>query len=257
MTRSATDVLLVAALSARGHTQLEIAHMTGVSQPTVARWLSGDISATIAGRRRSGSAGRHDRAACDLIGVVPHVDYAYLLGLYLGDGCIAAHPRGVFRLQIFCCDAYPQLMALCQNAVQRVLPASKVGLVRRDGCTEVYSFSKHWPCLFPQHGPGRKHLRSIVLADWQERILEAHPDEVLKGLIHSDGCRVSNRVVTRGRPYEYTRYFFVNQSADILGICTRCLDVLGIDWRMNRPNSVSIAKRASVAALDRFIGPKC
>ena len=26
---------------------------------------------------------------------------------------------------------------------------------------------KHWPCLFPQHGPGRKHERPIVLEDWQ------------------------------------------------------------------------------------------
>ena len=26
---------------------------------------------------------------------------------------------------------------------------------------------KHWPCLFPQHGPGRKHERKIRLEAWQ------------------------------------------------------------------------------------------
>ena len=29
------------------------------------------------------------------------------------------------------------------------------------------STSKHWPCLFPQHGPGRKHTRKIELEQWQ------------------------------------------------------------------------------------------
>ena len=33
---------------------------------------------------------------------------------------------------------------------------------------EVYSFSKHWPCLFPQHEPGRKHERKIELMPWQQ-----------------------------------------------------------------------------------------
>ena len=253
MTRPATDVQLVANLLDQGHRQREIADMTGVPQPTLARWMSGDIGAAIASRR---ALADHDATACSLVDNAPPSEYAYLLGLYLGDGCISTHRRGVFRLQIYCCDSYPGLMTLCHDTMQRVLPASKVGRVGRDGCTEVYSFSKHWPCLFPQHGPGMKHLRPIVLTDWQGQILEAHADQVLRGLIHSDGCRVANRVVTRGRAYEYPRYFFVNQSTDIIGICTRCLDLLGIEWRMNRPNSVSIARRASVAALDRFIGPK-
>ena len=43
---------------------------------------------------------------------------------------------------------------------------------------------------FPQHGPGRKHLRSIVLADWQLELTHAHPGSLVRGLIDSDGCRV-------------------------------------------------------------------
>ena len=31
---------------------------------------------------------------------------------------------------------------------------------------------QHWPCLFPQHGPGRKHERPIVLEHWQRVIVD-------------------------------------------------------------------------------------
>ena len=60
---------------------------------------------------------------------------------------------------------------------------------------------KHWPCLFPQHGPGRKHERPIVLEDWQRTIVEAHPGPFLRGLFHSDGCRAKNwtRKIVAGR----------------------------------------------------------
>ena len=39
------------------------------------------------------------------------------------------------------------------------------------GCVNVQSNWQHWPCLIPQHGPGRKHERPIVLEDWQRQIL--------------------------------------------------------------------------------------
>ncbi|MYR56530.1 helix-turn-helix domain-containing protein, partial [Streptomyces sp. SID625] len=32
--------------------------------------------------------------------------YAYLLGLYLGDGCLSPHPRGGHYLRIACADAW-------------------------------------------------------------------------------------------------------------------------------------------------------
>jgi hypothetical protein len=72
---------------------------------------------------------------------------------------------------------------------------------------------KHWPCLFPQHGPGRKHERPILLEDWQREIVERHPGDFLRGLFHSDGCRTRNwatRVVAgERRRYDYPRWEFV------------------------------------------------
>ena len=64
-----------------------------------------------------------------------------------------------------------------------------------------------WPEAFPQHGPGRKHERPIVLEDWQQAIVDEHPWAFLRGLIHSDGCRTTNRFKTKlpsGRVAEYS-----------------------------------------------------
>ena len=113
----------------------------------------------------------------------------------------------------------------------------------------------------PPHGPGKKHLRRILLEPWQREITHAHPRELVRGLIHSDGCRSVNRFKTKlpsGRvaQYEYVRYFFSNLSEDIKDIfCEHC-DPLGIRWSRANARYVSVHDRRSVARLDEFVGPK-
>jgi hypothetical protein len=190
----------------------------------------------------------------DQLEIVPPGDYVYLLGLYLGDGYLAKHRRGVYRLGISCSDDYPKLMQECEDAIAAVLP-TKVGRAQKSGCVEVHSYSKHWPCLFPQHGPGRKHERKIELAPWQREMVDADPRPLLRGLIHSDGCRVLNRAYGTEYP-PYPRYEFTNASTDIREIFERACDAIGVEWRKSRPRVVSVATRASVAILDEFIGRK-
>jgi hypothetical protein len=141
-----------------------------------------------------------------------------------------------------------------------VMPASSVFAVARIGCTQIKSTSKHWPCLFPQHGPGRKHERRIELQPWQQEIVDNHPGDFARGLFHSDGCRSLNRVrrpVKGGdRWYEYSRYLFRNYSADILQLCGETLDQLGVAWRFSNRTTISVARREAVARLDEFVGPK-
>ncbi|MET9321325.1 transcriptional regulator [Streptomyces sp. NPDC003038] len=190
--------------------------------------------------------------------------YSYLLGLYLGDGCISPHPRGGHHLRIACADAYPGLIDLCRAAILAVRPHDKVYVLQRQGCVAVTSYGRHWTCLFPQHGPGKKHERRIVLYGWQQEIVDAHPWEFLRGLIHSDGCRITNwttRMVGGERKrYEYPRYFFTNKSDDIRRLCTDTLTKVGVQWtilaRGSDPFNVSIARKASVALMDIHIGPK-
>jgi hypothetical protein len=184
---------------------------------------------------------------------LPQAQYTYLLGLYLGDGCISTGPRDVYRLRVACAERYPGLIQQCERAMGMVLP-NKVNRTRKrnERCWDVYSSSKHWPCLFPQHGPGRKHERRIELTPWQQELVDLDPRPLIRGLLHSDGCRVLNWV--NGTPYP--RYHFSNVSADIRGIFGRACDRLGIEWRPNSPWSLSVARRGSVARLDEFVGPK-
>ena len=144
--------------------------------------------------------------------------------------------------------------------MQAVRPDNKVMTQQKQGCTEVLSTSKHWPCLFPQHGPGRKHTRKIELADWQRDIVDRCPGDFARGLFHSDGYRGVNRVCRRWDGaehwYEYPRYLFVNNSADILRLCGETLDRLGAEWRFSKPNTISVARKQAVARLDEFVGAK-
>jgi hypothetical protein len=113
----------------------------------------------------------------------------------------------------------------------------------------VKSTSKHWTCLFPQHGPGRKHTRKIELEEWQAVIVQKYPGEFAGGLFHSDGWRGVNRVRRRLNAGD-------NQSDDILRLCGETLDQLGVAWRYSRPKTISVARRQAVARLDEFVGPK-
>ncbi|MGN9775717.1 helix-turn-helix domain-containing protein [Micromonospora sp. H33] len=227
----------------------DTARSVGLSYRTVWRWCR-DRPEPIS----QGTALRCFRCRPDVGSPTDPSAYSYLLGLYLGDGHLVTTAR-VPVLRISCSNSWPGLIAACENAMRRVL-ASKVQRVPQQGCVNVQSYGKHWPCLLPQHGPGKKHERPIVLADWQKDIVTACAGDFLRGLFHSDGARFANRVKVRGKEYVYPRYMFTNESVDIMGLCQWALDLLDIAWRMNRRNSLSVARREAVAALDRHVGPK-
>ena len=177
--------------------------------------------------------------------------YPYLLGIYLGDGVISPGRRGVSHLRITMDERYPGINARVASALSAVA-GRRVGVVRRSGWIELGSYWKHWICLFPQHGRGPKHLRPIALADWQHALIALCPDEFVAGLIHSDGCRCMNRV----KGNSYPRYFFTNVSDDIRALFTMACHQLGVECRPAGVKNISVAKRASVDLLDRFVGPK-
>jgi hypothetical protein len=180
--------------------------------------------------------------------------YAYLLGLYLGDACISAHPRGVYRLRITLDLRYPGIIDECTQAIRDVRPsrAMKVCSVRKIGCNEIAAYWKHWTCLFPQHGAGPKHQRKIELQAWQLMIVQDHPQRLLRGLIQSDGWRGLNRV--KGKAYP--RYNFSNRSDDIRSIFCHGCDLYGVRWRQMNRWTISVARASDVAKLDLVVGPK-
>jgi hypothetical protein len=139
----------------------------------------------------------------------------------------------------------------CGTAINEVADRTS-GRVVAKGYVEIYSYWKHWHCLFPQHGPGRKHERLIRLEDWQKLLVQRHAPEFIMGLIHSDGCRIINRV----KGHEYPRYFFSNRSAELRGLFMRACAVIGVESRPSNRYTISVAKRRSVTIMDVFIGPK-
>lgn len=143
-----------------------------------------------------------------------------------------------------------------QDSHGGLLP-NKVGQVQREGCVEVTSCSQHWPCMFPQHGRGPKHLRPIVLEPWQRWVaIERHPKSLLRGLIHSDGCRATNTIKAPSGTYSYPRYQFSNRSAEIRAIFTLACERVRIECRPSNAWTVSVSKMSEVARMDEFVGPK-
>lgn len=189
--------------------------------------------------------------------------YSYLLGMYLGDGCISVRRHGGTDLRIKLDAHYEGIVEECRAAVAAVVPDCRVAIrpVPGESSKVIQCYTSRWLEIFPQHGRGPKHTRPIELAPWQQQIVDRHPRELLRGLLHSDGCRTLNRFATalpsgRTATYAYPRYFFSNLSPDIRALFCRCCDLLGIRWTQSNPRNISIAHRDSVAALDRFVGPK-
>ncbi|XUM00680.1 helix-turn-helix domain-containing protein [Streptomyces venezuelae ATCC 10712] len=238
-----------------------VARTLNIPSGTISAWKHADLA------RRGACPGRVHRPLCprcDARGL-DEAAYAYLLGLYLGDGHIS-HPRQhrVPSLRITLDDAWPGVQREAMSAVRTVFPDNAASWARKIGCRDVKVYSKHLTCLFPQHGPGRKHERLIALEAWQQEIVERHPWSFLRGLFHSDGSRITNwttRLIGGERKrYEYPRYFFTNTSDDITRLYTDTLDRVGVAWRSRRratgAQDVSVARRASVALMDAHVGPK-
>ncbi len=65
--------------------------------------------------------------------------------------------------------------------------------------------------------------------------MNTYPWEFIWGLVHSDGCRITNwttRLVGGERKgYEYPRYWFTNVSDDIRKLYTDTLEKLGVEWK--------------------------
>ena len=186
--------------------------------------------------------------------------YSELLGWYLGDGYLSSARRGVFNLHIYNDRQYVVANARIQDLMRQVKPGGRPHTRLVPGCVITTVGWKHWPCLFPQHGPGKKSQRRIALEPWQESIAEAHPAELLRGLFHSDGCRPVNAITKRVKGvetrYEYPRWQFTNHSDDIRALCGLALDQADVAWRRSSPVTISVSRRAAVARLDELIGLK-
>jgi hypothetical protein len=248
----------VTGLLAQGLGAAEVSRRTDVPFATILNWERGRLPE----HYRLHRAGVKFCAKC---GAVAHDfptlsswDYSYILGVYLGDGWITKHTKGTWALRVAQDMKYPGLIEECCAAIQAIRGLWPHVMADPDGtlCVKIASYWKQWPCLIPQHGPGRKHKRKIELTEWQWDLVEAAPGKFLRGLIHSDGWRGTNRVCVKGKHYEYPRYQFSNRSDDIRKLFTDVCDMLEIAWRPWTRWHISVAQRDAVARLDEHVGLK-
>jgi hypothetical protein len=180
--------------------------------------------------------------------------YAELLGLYLGDGCISQLGR-TYSLRISLDARYPVIVSDALALLRECFPAAAVSRVDADaGSTVVVKvYCTHLPCLFPQHGPGKKHERRVSLEGWQLAHVQAAPFALLRGLIRSDGCFFVNRT---GR-YRYLSVDFTNRSSDIRALFAMACELTEIDYRAyDAYGRFRIYRRDSVERLVARVGLK-
>jgi hypothetical protein len=232
-------------LSRSGVSAVAIGSTLGVPPRTVSDWVRGILPHSAKPDVCRRCLGNHD------LNALPS-EYVYVLGLYLGDGCLSHHARDVYKLRIVLDFRYPEIVG---NALDGVKVVSGKGGVyhRSDNCVEVFSYWRQWLCHLPQHGPGLKHERSIVLESWQETLVDRWPEHLIRGLVHSDGCRFQNSA--RGG-WSQPRYSFTNCSADIHTIFRAACDRLQLRWTSAKPHTTYVSRATDVRRLDEFIGPK-
>jgi hypothetical protein len=246
-----TSYRAVMALVGTGLSDKKIADRTQVKRGTVRNWRIASHPPSTVLRDELGAAWSVQDGAA----------YCYLLGAYLGDGTVVA-VKGV-RLQIVNDRRYPGISNEIVAAMAKTFPG-RAPRVRPSSVAESVVICISHPAVlraFPQHGAGRKHLRPIVLTGWQLELTHAYPAALVRGLIHSDGCRVVNRFRTKlpsGRvaTYSYVRYFFTNHAADIRRIFSHHCELLGIRVTQSNHRNLSVSHRRSVAILEKVVGAK-
>jgi hypothetical protein len=185
-------------------------------------------------------------------------DYAELLAMYLGDGFISIGPR-TQRLRITLDLKYPRIIEMAAALVTRCFPRNKVDIVEsgQGNWVNISVYSSHLICLFPQHGPGKKHDRRITLEPWQEALVDDYSWAFLRGLVVTDGCSFINRT----GQYEYLSYHFSNYSEDIARLFADACDRIGVFYRLTNQREgrlwdIRINRRESVALMHRHVGLK-
>ena len=158
--------------------------------------------------------------------------YSFILGVYLGDGCISrTHKENLYRLRISLDQKYKNLNTEIIENLNILFPNNKVSLTNTkssNGCV-ISVYSSNLLELFPQHDTGLKHDRPIILKEWQKQIVDNHLMDFLKGLFYTDGSFYFSR--------NYERCNFTNKSKDIINLCSDALKKLEINHCVSMKNA--------------------
>lgn len=239
------EVDQILSLKAQGKNHCEIARELGISRGTVRDICNRDYALP---NRMSLQEEELNTAK------FKNAEYAYLLGMYLGDGCLSEHPR-TWKYRIACCTFYPEIIQEIVDKLALVLPGNKSGIANKKGnCCEVYLYNSKLPELFPT-GLGRKHERKVSLEPWQQEVVEEFPGPLLRGLWQADGCAF------RQKGTERLLYEFINKSKDVIALTEEALQRLGIGYtkrfrKQGEAEVLAVRRIPEVAKMFDIIGEK-
>jgi len=187
--------------------------------------------------------------------------YSYVLGFYLGDGCLQHDKKKKTRSYTLFISNQANFHKMNQQISKslEVLFQKKVVRIykrKNSNCLNIKLTAVNLNLLFP-HGEGKKHERKIVLEDWQLNLIEKFPKEFIKGMLESDGCRFQARKICS----TYYVYKFDNKSCDLHEILQRIAKILNLHFTFtsskgNKIHTTSFYKKEDVLFLDSFIGVK-
>lgn len=241
-------------LLAEGYKICEISKITGINRSSISNWKLRN------GRQSSISHIHHSISDIDPIPDIidmlgsfsaqDRLDYSYLLGLYIGDGCIYELKK-TCKLTITLDKRYDSLNEYTCEVFSRFFNKSPYVFDRstcgRGNAIDIIHHSKKLPYFFPQHGRGRKHNRPIILTKWQTDIVD--PVSILKGLIMSDGS------IYFDRQSNDTKINFTNKSHDIIGIFEKYLSLIGISFKtyVKSKTNIKMTTIHKISDVDKLI----
>jgi hypothetical protein len=124
--RSRSEVQRVLQLVREGFNDCEIARTTGIPRSTVREWRHG-VNFRLPRLPSAQGSTRVGIVECvdgHVSSRLPSGPYSYLLGVYLGDGCISAGRRAVWKLRVTMDSSYPGIIRECRAAMEEWSPAS-------------------------------------------------------------------------------------------------------------------------------------
>ena len=189
------DVREVFRLAAAGMTPGQISMVTGVSASQVRRWLGAGDVAVLGARGRANDC--EASGVCVTTRDVPRTAYAYLSVSTLGDGHIVHNHRGVYRLR---CVAAPRTPTSSRSARRdRTSPPHvQGGPASGGGSAQIGLLLDASALSVPATWSGSETSaadRAAAVAG--QIVLSEHPGEFVRGLLHSDGWRGTNRFVAQ------------------------------------------------------------
>lgn len=220
-------VELAKLMLSNGDSYRKIAKKIGVDKSTISYWVKINFS--------------FERPSQSLIckeGVIKHCSklphhYSYILGSYLGDGCISKTKR-TYKMRIFNCVTHKEIISDQKRSLKKLFSNNKVSSSRTHAignCIQVLVYNKSLPIMFPQYGDGKKHDRDVSLKDWQLEIIRKEPECFIKGLVDSDGSYFySRKSQPKNSDVIHMYYQFTNTSKDILNVYRDTMDLLGIHY---------------------------